>query len=265
MPVLLILAFSVLSFGGMTAARISFSLYGLQLGASSAEVGGIMAMFYLFSLLLSWPIGVLADRYSTRWLLVGGTAGGALVPYFFPALASLYIAAALIGLTLAFTNVLVQNLVGAMSTAQDRTRNFSNFAITGSLANFIGPLIAGLTIDVLGHRQTCATIGIVLLAGIALLSVWGGVLPRTKPKARSTGNLLHTLSDRRLWVMLTVSSLAQLGNDIYLTFLPIYAHCIGLSATTIGIVLSVFAIGSLGVRIGMVRLVAWLRMSISTA
>ena len=99
MAIFLILAFNVVIFTGVNAARIIFSLYTLNLGGNEADVGAIMATLYLFPLLLSWPIGVLSDRYSPRWLLAGGTtigACGALVPYFFPVLASLYVAAGLL-------------------------------------------------------------------------------------------------------------------------------------------------------------------------
>ena len=75
MAINLILALNVLVFVGVTAARIVFSLYALELGANAAGVGAILAMMYLFPLLLSWPIGVLADRFGSRWLLAGGAFG----------------------------------------------------------------------------------------------------------------------------------------------------------------------------------------------
>lgn len=260
MAIFLILALNVLVFIGITAARIIFSLYGLNLGASPADVGGVMAMLYVLPLLLSWPIGVLSDRFQARWLLAGGTAVGAcgmLVPYLFPVLASLYVAATLLGLTLAFATVMGQSLIGSLSKPEERTRNFGNYAMTGSVSIFVGPLFAGLSIDHFGYGLTCAGISIVLLSGVALLLIWGKALPRSERKVRRSGNLLHTLADRRLWGMLAISSLSQLGNDIFQIFLPIYAHGVGLSASVIGVVLSAMAVGSFGVRIGMTRLVAW--------
>jgi MFS family permease len=261
MAFFLILALNVLVFIGINAARIIFSLYGINLGASPAGVGGVMAMLYVFPLLLSWPIGVLSDRFQARWLLVGSTAVGAcgmLVPYLFPVMASLYVAAALLGLSLAFTAVMGQSLIGSLSKPEQRTRNFSNYAMSGSVSIFVGPLFAGFMIDHFGYRLTCAGISIVLLSGVAFLLIWGKALPRSERKVRRSGNLLRTLADRRLWGMLAISSLSQLGNDIFQIFLPIYAHGIGLSASVIGVVLSVLAAGSLGVRIGMAPLIAWL-------
>lgn len=259
MAIFLILALNVLVFIGINAARIIFSLYGLNLGASPAGVGGVMAMLYVFPLLLSWPIGVLSDRFQARWLLAGSTAVGAcgiLVPYLFPVLASLYVAATLLGLTLAFTAVMGQSLIGSLSKPEERTRNFSNYAMSGSVSIFVGPLFAGFTIDHFGYGLTCAGISAVLLTGVAFLLIWGQALPRSERKVRRSGNLLHTLAERRLWGMLALSSLSQLGNDIFQIFVPIYAHGVGLSASVIGVVLSALAAGSFCVRIGMGRLIA---------
>ncbi len=261
MAIFLILALNLLVFTAVAGARIVFSLYALNLGASAASVGTVMGAVYLFPLLLSWPIGVLSDRFAPGGLLIAGIAAGACgmaVPYFFPVLSSLYVAAALLGLAVAFVAVMGQSLVGALSGPGERTRNFSNYSMTGSVSLFMGPLIAGLVIDHLGHRIACAGIAILLLLGIAALLAWGTALPRKEPALGSGGNLLQTLGDRRLWGMLCISSMSQLGNDVFQIFLPVYAHSVGLSATATGMMLSMLAASSFGVRLSFVRLIAQL-------
>ena len=256
----LVLALNVLVFSSFTAARIVFALFALDLGASPSDVGGITAALYLFPLLLSWPIGVLADRHRPGILLVGGTAAGACgttLPFLMLGIASLYVAANFLGVSLVFTTVMSQSLAGSMSLPEHRTRNFSNYAITGSVAIFVGPLLAGRCIDNVGFGATCIGISLALLLAVVLL-LWGKTLPRNQLPEASKGSLLHTLADRRVWTMLAVSSLAQLGSDIFMTFLPIHAHSIGVSATDIGVILSFLAAGSFVVRIGMGRLIAWI-------
>ena len=259
MAINLILALTVLVFVGVNAARIVFSLYALDLGAGAGGVGAILAMLYVFPLLLAWPTGVLADRFGARWLLAGGAASGALgmlVPYFFPTLTSLYVAATVLGLAIVLTSVLGQNLVGAMSATHERTRNFSNYSLTGSAAIFLGPLFAGLVIDHAGYPHACLAIALLLLIALATTLFWGKVLPRGNRQQSTGGNLLRTLADRRLLGLLAISSLAQLGNDLFQAFLPIHGHAIGLSASVIGSALAALAIGSFGVRIALVRLIA---------
>ena len=258
MAINLILALNAFVFVGVNAARIVFSLYALELGANAAGVGAILAMVYVFPLLLAWPIGVLADRFGARWLLAAGAASGAagmLVPYFFPTLISLHVAAILLGLTIVLTAVLGQNLVGVLSAPAERARNFSNYSLTGSLAIFLGPLLAGFAIDHGGHARACLAVSVLFMLALGLMLLRGGALPPSKRQPRSSGSLLRTLMDPRLRRMLVVSSLAQLANDLFQAFLPIYAHGIGLSASVIGSLLAALAVGSFAVRLALLKLI----------
>jgi MFS family permease len=101
-PLHLTFAVGFLSFTGMTASRVVLSLFALHLGASASEVGILAAMFFIFPLLLSWPVGALSDRIGPRGPLLLSTffsGGGLLLPYFFHHIAALYAAAALSGLS----------------------------------------------------------------------------------------------------------------------------------------------------------------------
>src|SRR4051812_22324147 len=85
MPLYLTFTFAFLGFSCISAARVVLSLYALNVGAQPVEVGVLVAMFYLFPLLFSWPIGALSDRIKPQWPLLFGALGGALgmlIPYF---------------------------------------------------------------------------------------------------------------------------------------------------------------------------------------
>ena len=258
MAITLILALNVLVFVGVNAARILFSLYGLNLGAGPGDVGAILATLYLFPLFLSWPMGVLSDRVGARWLLAGGVAAGAagmLIPFLQPSLGALYLAAALLGITMLVLTVMGQHLVGALSQPHERNRNFNNYSMTGSAAMLLGPLFAGFAIDHFGHAWACLAVSALLVAASLAAALWGKTLPRSARRTAAGGNLLHTLKDRRLWKVLGISSLAQLGNDLFQAFLPIYAHGLGMNASTIGAMLAALAVGSFAVRLAMMRLI----------
>lgn len=77
MPLYLTFALAFCGFVNMTAARVVLSLYALDLGAQAYAVGILIAMFYIFPLLLSWSVGALADRFGSRWLLMLGSFAGA--------------------------------------------------------------------------------------------------------------------------------------------------------------------------------------------
>ena len=258
MPLYLTFTFAFLGFTCISAGRVVLSLFALELGAQPFAVGVLVAMFYAFPLLFSWPIGALSDRVKPRWPLLFGAVCGAFgmaIPYFIHTMAALYVAAAMSGLALAILHVLAQNLVGLMSKPAERARNFSNFSMIGASTNFVGPLVAGLAIDHTGHPVACLFVVAIWVASGVLVLVRGDVLPASKRHAGPSTRILDTLTNRKIRATLVTSSLAQLGTDLFQFYLPIHGHASGLSATAIGIVLSAFAVASFAVRSVLTRLV----------
>jgi MFS family permease len=258
MPLYLTFTVAFLGFTCIAAARMVLSLYALELNAQPFEVGVLVAMFYVFPLLFSWPIGALSDRVTPRFPLLLGAVGGALgmaIPYFWHSMAALYLAAACSGLALAILHVLAQNLVGLLSKPEDRARNFSSFSMIGALTNFVGPLIAGLAIDHTSHAAACLFVVAIWVASGTLILVRGKELPSSKRPTGPSTHIFETVRDRKIWRTLATSGLAQLGTDIFQFYLPIHGHAFGLSATAIGIVLAAFAIASFAVRSVLTRLI----------
>jgi MFS family permease len=258
MAIHLTLALTFFNFVGANAARVLLTLFALELDAPASAVGVIGGLLYLFPLLLSWPIGALVDRRGSCGLLVFAAICGAVslaIPYFFHDLLALYAAAALNGLALAFYHVTLQNLIGTLSKPEDRPRNFSNFSLAGSLTNFFGPLIAGLSIDYAGHAVACLVIASPSVIALVLLLIWGGMFPRGNPQGTSGPGALSALKDPKIWRMLLISGTVQLGQDLFQFYLPIYAHAAGLSASAIGSVLATLAVASFVVRLFLARLV----------
>src|SRR4030095_13053996 len=227
-------------FTGLNAARIVLTLYSLELGAPASVVGVLGGLFYLFALLLSWPIGALADRAGARPLLLFAAACGTsalVLPYFVRNVPAFYVAAALSGLALAFFHVTLQHVIGVLSKPADRPRNFSNFSLVGAITNFVGPLYAGFSIDHAGHAAACLFGAALSFIGLGLVLIWGRSLPPGDPQATHGMGGLDTLADPTILRMLAISGLVQLGTDLFQFFIPIYGHSIGLSASAIGAVL----------------------------
>src|SRR5436190_2013839 len=108
-PVHLAYALALFFFTNLAASRVMLSLYALHLGASAFTVGLILGVFYVFPVLLSWPVGILVDRIGSRWLLFLAallSIAALLVPYFVSSLPALYVSSALAGLSLSFYNVI---------------------------------------------------------------------------------------------------------------------------------------------------------------
>ena len=258
MAIRLTLALTFFNFVGANAARVLLTLYALELDAPASAVGVIGGLLYLFPLLLSWPIGALADRRGSHGMLLFAAVCGAVsltIPFFFSALAALYAAAALNGLALAFYHVTLQYLIGVLSKPEHHARNFSNFSLAGSLTNFFGPLIAGISIDYAGHAVACLVIASQSVIALALLLIWGGLFPRGNRQVPRGPDAFSALGDREIWLMLLTSGIVQLGQDLFQFYLPIYGHASGLSASAIGAILATLAVASFVVRLFLARLV----------
>jgi len=254
------LALALLNMSSMRAGRVLLVLYALQLGAAPATVGLLAATFSGFPALLSWHAGKLADRFGSRWLLVIGAVGGGLgilIPFFWPGMTAIFIAAAANGLSLSIYNVSLQNVVGLLSTPQNRTQSFSNYSLTNSVGALAGPLIAGFSIEQLGHQNSCIPLALVALMPLCMLAIWGGRLPRGRGRVKDeVGGIRDMLAAKGVSRTLATSSLLQTGQDLFQFYLPVYAHGVGLSASAIGVVLAMNSAAAFVVRLGLARLIA---------
>lgn len=259
MPLYLTFTLALLTITCVQAGRVLFSLYALNLGADPFAVGILAGASSVLPLLLSWQVGRLSDRFGSRLLLTAGAAGGALgmlLPYAMPGLPALYLAAFANGFLFACCSVSLQNLVGLLSPPADRSKNFSNFSVTASAANFFGPLIAGFSIDLSGYGIACLYIMLLALISIAMLATWGNLLPGGSGNAPPAGSLRDMLTDSGLWRVMATSSLVVTGVVLFQFYMPIYGHKIGMSASVIGVVLAIFPGAAFFVRIFLPRMIA---------
>lgn len=259
----LVFALTVLTVAGAWAARVVLSLYALELGAQPVTIGILAATFSVLPMLLSVTAGRLADRFGSRWLLMLVAAVGAsgmLLPYFVPGLPAAFAAAAIIGLSSGTFDVSLQNLVGLLSDPDKRARNFSNYSLMTAAACLIGPLIAGFSIDYSDHATACLYLALLTLVPIPMLAIWSGNLGgAARPGPRAGGSIKGMLSEPGVRRVLAISSLLNAGRDLYRFYLPVYAHAVGLSASTIGILLAMNAAAEFAVRLNLPWLIARFR------
>jgi predicted MFS family arabinose efflux permease len=153
--------------------------------------------------------------------------------------------------------VSLQNVVGLLSTPQNRTQSFSNYSLTNSVGALAGPLIAGFSIEHLGHQNSCIPLALVALMPLCMLAIWGGRLPRGRGRVKDEGGgIRDMLASKGVSRTLATSSLLQTGQDLFQFYLPVYAHGVGLSASAIGVVLAMNSAAAFVVRLGLARLIA---------
>lgn len=256
--VLLIVLCNMTAFRG---SKVLVTLFAIDLGAEQFYIGVLVAMYSLFPMLLALYAGRLSDRLGARAPMLAGSVGiaaGLLLPSLFSSLAALYASAVLIGASHVFYNVSVQNLVGILGGAGDRTRNFTNYGLVMALAGFAGPLIAGFSIDQFGHARSYLYLATLPLLSVMILLAAREIGRRTGLHAAEGGRSSGTrdlLANPPLRRALISSAAILTGTDLFQFYMPIYGHVAGLSASAIGIVLSMFAAAAFVVRLVMPALV----------
>src|SRR5688572_18981549 len=153
-------------------SKVVVSLLALELGASQALVGLIAALYATVPLLIGVYAGRLADTIGMRIpLLVGAcfTAVAMLCGFLWQTLAALFATATLMGAAFVFHNVAIQSLTGAFGPPEHRARNFSVLTIGYSMSAFIGPLIAGFSIDHGGHGRAFLAFALLTVLPLLLL------------------------------------------------------------------------------------------------
>lgn len=234
--------------GCYLGSKVVMSLLALELGGSQFLIGVLASFYAVMPLLLGVFAGRLADSIGTRVpLLAGSTLAGVamLIGYFWQAIPVLFAVAILMGAAFMLFNVAVQSLAGFYGKPEDRARNLSILTISYSISTFVGPMVAGFTIDHAGHAQAFLAFALITLGPIALLVFHAGItrvsIPRSEKQDKRALDLLRHPPLRRVIVM---SGLMVAAWELFGFYMPVFGHSIGLSASTIGVVMGIYAVAT---------------------
>ena len=100
-------------------ARMTTSLFALELGGSEFTVGLLMALFALLPMLLSVSAGRLIDRVGPRRPLLASfvvLAIGTALPFALPNLITLYFSCTLVGTSFMYIHIAMNSVFGAHGT-----------------------------------------------------------------------------------------------------------------------------------------------------
>lgn len=247
---------AVLNHFALTGGRVTVALGSLNQGASSLTVGILMALFALLPMLLAIKTGRWVDRIGVRRPMRVGTLlliSGSALPFAFPITQVLFVSSCMVGIGCMLYIIAAQNLMGHNMPPERRIVNFARLSISMSISGFSGPLVAGLAIDHLGVRWA---FGILMLAPIcALIALihYRRMLPRAiiLPAANTDPHLSDLLGMPIMRKILVATLLLSGAWDVNAFMMPIFGNSIGLSATTIGLILATFAAATFVVRMAL--------------
>ena len=254
--ILLVLSGAIGRFGYQMARSPVLPLFGHSLGANGAYLGLIVAASTITGVLVKLPAGALSDLWGRRALLRLGGVFFALPPllYVFVHSSTALLALRLIhGLATAIYGPVASAAVAALSS-KGRAARLGFLASAQDLGAASGPVVGGLVLAwTASYYDVYWVVGAVGI--VAMVMIW------TLPADVAMGQIEASIGGPSRWnqlrtglgevitsppVLLTsvMEGSMWLGYGAFLAFFPIYGHGIGLSVTTITLILGVMVVTS---------------------
>lgn len=257
-PIHLITLISTLNHVVFVAARFTIMLFAIHLGASPTSIGVLGALFAALSSVTLVSVGRWADHVGSRVPMLGFSLALILcasLPFFWQSLPALFIAATLVGWISNSFWVCSQQLVGRISTSENRAANYGIATLGLAVSSFVGPVIAGFSIDRLGHPQTLLLFSLLPIIPAAIIAL--NIIPF--PPGRRAGRTANqgTVARPGVFSLLRIGPLRNVfvvgmtlaaSWDFYTFLMPIYGVQLRLSASTTGMLFGAFTAGVIVIR-----------------
>lgn len=222
-------------------------LFGVTLGLSVLDIGSLVGLPYLLTIVMRFVGGAFADRYGEHRMLqacyslnVLAAVALCLAGGFF----SLMLSSALANLSRSMFWVPAQSMASQLSS-----RNPGKMLGQLSAANYTGQLLGlslgGILAGWLGYGATFVLVAVVCVLGMLL----GFALPpiRSNPVGRTvwqiTVGMSRRLIERRTWLLLTSSCAAAVPFGITQSIYPVYMSGLSFHEGWISVVIAVRSIG----------------------
>jgi MFS family permease len=238
-----------------TGGRVTLALHAIALHAPTVVVGLLASLLSLLPMLLSVRLGRWIDRVGLKRparLGIALAALGSALPALWPVVPVLCVASMLLGSGFMLLHMTVYNEIGHTATDLTRVRSFMLLSLAFSVSTVLGPVIAGASIDLAGHRSTFALLTVFpLLALAVLVALRIRAAPRLATAGTGSGRLRDLLASPRMRAVFIVGGLLSMAWDMFTFMVPVQGARIGLSASTIGLIMGCFGVATFVVRLAM--------------
>ncbi len=253
MTLYLIILVGITGHVGFNGSRIAMSLYALELGANQFTIGVLVALYAIFPMLLAIYVGKLVDRFGTLLPVILGVIGmtiALVLPPLIPGIPVLYASITLLGLAHLLFMIPIEACIGGIGGPDRSAANYALLSMGWSVANFFGPVIAGFSIDNIGHREAFWVLASFSVIPILILAFKPELLPKASPRTKKDqhGSVLELLRIPPLRTFIIIGATINSGQNLFQFYFPIYGHSLGLSASAIGSIIGVVAAAAFVVR-----------------
>jgi MFS family permease len=246
-----------LSFAGF---RVVLSLMAIHHEASPFIVGVVMSLLTVIAMLFAVRWGRWVDRVGVRGPMLAGVAAilaAMVLVWAVPRLETLFLASPLAGSGFFLYHIAAGQAAAVIGRPEDRVKNFSLLALAFSTSGFLGPTLAGFAIDGIGHANAMLALSAGALVNVAVLATRKDDVRNREPAVahesrRQIADLLRIPGFRLVFL---VSGTLSMTWDLFAFVMPIHGSQLGLSASTIGIILGAFGSAVFVVRLALPLLV----------
>ncbi len=170
---LVLLVLNVFEFLNMRTFFLFLPLLGVEIGATTFELGLLSVAGATTMTLALIPFGMLLDRFHHEKVLLGLAILGQFLVMFLTSqlvnVIQLFINATIFGICLAMETAVILTQITMISPKDKRGTNVGTYTATTSLGWMIGALLGGYLITILGSRLAYVVIGIPCLIGLVIV------------------------------------------------------------------------------------------------
>lgn len=232
-------------------------LFAGNMGCSGAMIGAAVSAFSLLSLIAALPTGRLSDRLGARTLLLMSAGFNLLYSLLLIGATSIWLliaAQTLGGLGFLLLIVSSQTWVSAHTDKGTRERGFGLLSLAAALGQTLGPFLGGVMLSGTSFAGVFSLAAFFSLLGFSIAGL--DSQRQDKPQERkspSGGAIKEALawlaSDRKMSAVLIFTFTAVFAGNLRSSFVPVLLQARGLSGSTIGLLLSAFALSMTLVRL----------------
>jgi MFS family permease len=259
----------IVTFGlslAMNIIRPMISFRAVELGAGAFELGLIAASYSILSLVIALTLGASIDRSDPHVFLVGGAVllgAAALVAAFVDSLPILAVAHTVMGVAQMAHVLAAQVWIADRSARVDWDSRFANLAVSTSVTQALGPVIAVSIASVpflfdaepfrAGRALAFSSVIAVAAAGLGAVLLAHPSVRVSRPSVSDVpaGSIRQTMGMARIpgiALAVVISGAVVLTVDLLIIYLPLWGLERGLSAPIIGLLLTSRAVGSIASR-----------------